>query len=333
MISGILALRPRRTTRIFSQILPRVCGPGSSPVRRSGCFGSRGRRQINRGLDPADNSVFRLWDGASAKIAQRKCWQSSSLRAARFQCGLVCGPPATLMSLIRGRPNSFEVSYMAGMAYNMIFGLQTHVKISWVQSDSNWSDGISRDWFRDRRHSVPVYYGRSVEPAASYPRSYFFVLVKCVECWEFVGMPSFGLPLEAPRSRADLITSLAGGFPARKGQRSTAERRGAEEYQRSMSRQAILKRGKTSMRSAKSIAMSRFGVVKKPLFFPADTCSSVWLTGQHGGQQTAAGTLACPGGLSSFPSRPPRFGILGGVGPQPSPLHLSPRCSLLSSEE
>ena len=69
---------------------------------------------------------------------------------------------AALMSLVRGRSDTAELDFMSQFVH-----LHCHSYWEWIQSKSNWADGISRGGFRDpwllahgfsiHRSSVPVY--------------------------------------------------------------------------------------------------------------------------------------------------------------------------------
>ena len=62
---------------------------------------------------------------------------------------------AALMALIKGRSDHEELDHMAQIAHSLLFHLHCFAFFEWVPSSSNWSDGISRDGFRDpwlRRH-------------------------------------------------------------------------------------------------------------------------------------------------------------------------------------
>ena len=70
---------------------------------------------------------------------------------------------AALMALVRGRSNNDELDAMAMHIQCLLFGLNCFIYFDWIQSDSNWADGISRvgladDWLQ--RH---YFVGRSAQ--------------------------------------------------------------------------------------------------------------------------------------------------------------------------
>ena len=63
---------------------------------------------------------------------------------------------AALMALVRGRSNSESLDQMALRIHAALFSIRAWVYFEWVSSESNWSDGISRDGLADQwqqRHS------------------------------------------------------------------------------------------------------------------------------------------------------------------------------------
>ena len=56
---------------------------------------------------------------------------------------------ASLMSLLKGRSDNEDLDHMAQMIHLLLFHLRCSLWFEWVQSKSNWSDGISRTGFRD----------------------------------------------------------------------------------------------------------------------------------------------------------------------------------------
>ena len=56
---------------------------------------------------------------------------------------------AALMALVRGRSRSQSLDNLARAIHAAMFALKAWIYFEWVPSDSNWSDGISRDGARD----------------------------------------------------------------------------------------------------------------------------------------------------------------------------------------
>ena len=56
---------------------------------------------------------------------------------------------AALMAMVRGRANSPDLDRMAEILQGALFALHIWVYFEWVESDSNWSDGISQEGLDD----------------------------------------------------------------------------------------------------------------------------------------------------------------------------------------
>ena len=66
---------------------------------------------------------------------------------------------AALMALVRGTSKNPDLNRLAGLVHSALFALQTWVYFEWVESDANWSDGVSRvgqrcEWARDNGFAV-----------------------------------------------------------------------------------------------------------------------------------------------------------------------------------
>jgi len=57
---------------------------------------------------------------------------------------------AALMALVRGRSNSESLDQMALRIHAALFSIGAWIYFEWVSSESNWSDGISRDGLADQ---------------------------------------------------------------------------------------------------------------------------------------------------------------------------------------
>ena len=57
-----------------------------------------------------------------------------------------------LMALIKGRSDQPDLDRLALLIHAAMFSLQTWIYFEWVQSKSNWSDGISRKGSESRWH-------------------------------------------------------------------------------------------------------------------------------------------------------------------------------------
>ena len=56
---------------------------------------------------------------------------------------------ASLMSLLKGRSDNEDLDHMSQLIHLLLFHLQCSLWFEWIQSKSNWSDGISRTGFQD----------------------------------------------------------------------------------------------------------------------------------------------------------------------------------------
>ena len=181
MIDAIFELQPRRVVELqpslsghllaasdASQDAPRQ---GNAGVLLQTAYGFRCGTVIT-----IDSSIFDLWSKHTSKIAQ--------LELLAIVQGILAFPElfrsssvvwyidnvAALMSLVRGRSDNAELDFMSQLVHLMLFHLHCHSYWEWVQSKSNWSDGISREGFGDpwlrshgfsiRRSTVPVYLWR-----------------------------------------------------------------------------------------------------------------------------------------------------------------------------
>ena len=59
---------------------------------------------------------------------------------------------AALMAMVRGRANSPDLDRMAEILQGAMFALGIWLYFEWVESDANWSDGISREGLKDEWH-------------------------------------------------------------------------------------------------------------------------------------------------------------------------------------
>ena len=63
---------------------------------------------------------------------------------------------AALMALVRGRSDSSSLDNLARAIHTAIFALKAWIYFEWVPSESNWSDGISREGEADGAEAVAV---------------------------------------------------------------------------------------------------------------------------------------------------------------------------------
>jgi len=99
--------------------------------------------------------VFDLWQPGDRKIAQLELLMvlDTFLSAAHVMRGrrgvFFIDNIAALMSLVRGSSKNEDLDAMASMIRGLCMELNISVYFEWVQSKSNWSDGISRDGLDD----------------------------------------------------------------------------------------------------------------------------------------------------------------------------------------
>ncbi len=60
---------------------------------------------------------------------------------------------AALIALISGRSNSDDLDTLVAHIQSALLSLECVMYFEWVQSDSNWADGISRRGLQDEWHS------------------------------------------------------------------------------------------------------------------------------------------------------------------------------------
>ena len=159
VIETVLSLRPRRTVSLVSCLEPRMIAASDAAHERgkgSGGFLFSDAFFCRRGaVVEIDAKVFQLWQAKELVIAQLELLMV-------FQA-LICFPDsfrrntcvwwidniASLMSLVRGRSDSPDLDRLAQMIHMLLFNLHCNMWFEWVQSKSNWTDGISREGFAD----------------------------------------------------------------------------------------------------------------------------------------------------------------------------------------
>jgi hypothetical protein len=103
--------------------------------------------------------MYDMWDSSPWKSAQQELpmvlvgllSDTHSFRGAR---GIwFIDNVAALMAVVRGRSDNRELDHLAGMIHAVLFSLQTWMYFEWIQSKSNWADGISRYGSKDSWHA------------------------------------------------------------------------------------------------------------------------------------------------------------------------------------
>ena len=171
LVRAILAFHPRRIVNLHSNHLRRVvvASDASQDAPRQGkarlLLSAHDFARLGAVIH-IDSSVFRLWDDSDTKIAQLELLAvvqgliafSNILRNAHIVWFV--DNVAALMALIKGRSDHDELDHMAQIAHSLLFHLHCFAFFEWVPSSSNWSDGVSRNGFRDpwlNRHGFSVH--------------------------------------------------------------------------------------------------------------------------------------------------------------------------------
>ena len=61
---------------------------------------------------------------------------------------------AALMTMVRGRANSPDLDRMAEILQGAMYALGVWIYFEYIESDANWSDGISRSGLQDKWQSA-----------------------------------------------------------------------------------------------------------------------------------------------------------------------------------
>ena len=114
------------------------------------------------------DAIYDLWQSARViaqlELAMIQVALTSQPHRFRGQSGVwYVDNIAALMALVRGRSDNSELDAMAMQIQCILFGLNCFIYFDWIESDSNWADGISRvgladDWLQ--RHA---FVGRSAQ--------------------------------------------------------------------------------------------------------------------------------------------------------------------------
>ena len=65
---------------------------------------------------------------------------------------------AALMAMVRGRANNPDLDRMAEILQGAMYALDMWIYFEWIESDSNWSDGISRSGLKDEWQAANGFY-------------------------------------------------------------------------------------------------------------------------------------------------------------------------------
>eukprot|EP00438_Fugacium_kawagutii_P015959 Skav227096 [mRNA] locus=scaffold199:6515:11398:+ [translate_table: standard] len=160
LVQALLQVKPRREVLLDPLATPRliVASDASQDQPRQGKAGvllvapTAGR--VGAFFVPTE-AVFNLWNAHPVKIAQLELLavlHGLLAFADHFRSSKVVwfvDNVAALMSLFKGRSDNPELDFMAQAVHLLMFHLRCFSFFEWIPSASNWSDGISRDDFRD----------------------------------------------------------------------------------------------------------------------------------------------------------------------------------------
>ena len=159
LYTAVLGLAPKRAVGLSLSAGARIAG--ASDAAQDATVGSGGflisTKQFARlgAVVHITPSVVSLWKSCEVYIAQLELLmvlQAILTFPDEFrQCSGVwyIDNIASLMSLLKGRSDNEDLDHMAQMIHLLLFHLRCSLWFEWIQSKSNWSDGISRSGFRD----------------------------------------------------------------------------------------------------------------------------------------------------------------------------------------
>ena len=152
--------RPRRVIQTVAGQQARICG--ASDAAQDQHMGSGGFLLSTRffcrvgAVVPITPAVIQLWKPCEVYIAQLELLVVFQAVITfpdefRYASGVwYIDNIASLMALIKGRSDNLDLDHLAQMIHLLLYHLHCSLWFEWIQSKSNWSDGISRDGFKDR---------------------------------------------------------------------------------------------------------------------------------------------------------------------------------------
>ena len=158
-ITAVLDLAPKRTVRLSLSTGARIAG--ASDASQDATVGSGGFLLSTKyfarlgAVVHITPSVVRLWKSCEVYIGQLELLMVLQALLTfpdefrHVQAFKYIDNIASLMSLLKGRSDNEDLDHMAQMIHLLLFHLRCSLWFEWIQSKSNWSDGISRSGFRD----------------------------------------------------------------------------------------------------------------------------------------------------------------------------------------
>ena len=163
MYGRIIAMRPHRMVQVWPGNVMRFTGASDAAFEKSKgsggflavCYEPNHRQlRVGRVVDiPLD--VYRHWGTHETYIAHLEMLMilvamidlAPLLRGRRGVWYI--DNVAALMAMVRGRANNADLDKRAEILQGAMFALRIWIYFEWVESDSNWSDGISREGLND----------------------------------------------------------------------------------------------------------------------------------------------------------------------------------------
>jgi hypothetical protein len=166
VIEAVVKLRPERIVHLSLPAVERYVGASDAAYENhvgSGGFlvatldGQGGYQGVARAVE-IESDLYRMWEPCVNYIAQLELVMvlvavlkvPDRLRGKRGVWFI--DNTAALMALIRGRSNSADLDRLAGSIHAALFAMQIWMYFEWVESQSNWADGISREALKDAWH-------------------------------------------------------------------------------------------------------------------------------------------------------------------------------------
>ena len=163
VIETVVKLRPERVVHLLPPIVERYVGASDAAYEDdvgTGGFllamlNSRGGYQGVGRVVKIEPNLYHMWEPCVTYIAQLELVMiliavlklPDEMRGKR---GIwFIDNTAALMALIRGRSNSPDLDKLAGSIHAALFAMQIWMYFEWVESKSNWADGISREALED----------------------------------------------------------------------------------------------------------------------------------------------------------------------------------------
>ena len=175
VLKVINAVQPRRIVSVNADIVERFCGASDAAYETG--QGTGGYLLVIHPYTPREQrigcvvqippQVYSLWGDQETYIAQLELMMVLAViiengHALINKRGVwFIDNVAALMALVRGRSNQPSLDHMTLLIHTALFVLRAWVYFEWVESDANWSDGISREgvfdkWHRDNSFEVQV---------------------------------------------------------------------------------------------------------------------------------------------------------------------------------